>query len=217
MFEDPVHGIFALGCALQRAQDHARESGDKAAFDRVQMVEEAVIDRLKAVALNIPELCAEAQEWVPRASQHYQGDLAPVTLFDVAKKFARRVPLTKLITLESDVRPYLACIIVDALREADETIFLPEGYDKVEYLDPEEWEKYRATMASRQYQAYGALTRAHGSAPPVPPEGGMAKMRRDMQTMQQHLQQLMHHVHSMAQPPQQPPPQQYMGQPQPQY
>ena len=36
-------------------------------------------------------------------------------LFDVAHGLARRVPLTKLVELDGDVRPYLAALMVAAL------------------------------------------------------------------------------------------------------
>ncbi len=41
-------------------------------------------------------------------------------LFDVARGLARRVPLTKLVALDGDVRPYLASLMVSALHRAKE-------------------------------------------------------------------------------------------------
>ena len=51
--------------------------------------------------------------------------MSPQTLFDVARQFSRKVPLSKLVVLEEDVRPYIACIIVDAVREAGDTLVVP--------------------------------------------------------------------------------------------
>ena len=36
-------------------------------------------------------------------------------LMDVARSFARRVPITKLIQMDLDVRPYLAALMIAAL------------------------------------------------------------------------------------------------------
>ena len=47
-------------------------------------------------------------------------------LFDVARGMARRVPLTKLVELDGDVRPYLAALMVAALARAHETLIIPD-------------------------------------------------------------------------------------------
>jgi hypothetical protein len=46
-------------------------------------------------------------------------------LIDVAKGLARRVPLTKLIALDSDIRPYLASLMVAALHRAKDKLVIP--------------------------------------------------------------------------------------------
>ena len=43
----------------------------------------------------------------------------------MARQFSRKVPLSKLVVLEEDVRPYIVCIIVDAVREAGDTLVVP--------------------------------------------------------------------------------------------
>ncbi len=48
-------------------------------------------------------------------------------LQDIARGFARRVPLTKLVSLDGDVRPYLASLMVSALHRAGGTLVIPEG------------------------------------------------------------------------------------------
>ena len=50
IFEDPVVGVFALAQVLQRAADQAAEWGKLEDVQRVQEVEELVMDRLVAVA-----------------------------------------------------------------------------------------------------------------------------------------------------------------------
>ena len=61
-------------------------------------------------------------EFVPRRARR---DTAPTTMFDVVKGFARRVPLAKLLEMDPDVRPYLAAIIVDAVRKMDDVLCIP--------------------------------------------------------------------------------------------
>ena len=46
-------------------------------------------------------------------------------LFDVARGLARRVPLTKLVELDGDIRPYLASLMVSALHRAGDRLFVP--------------------------------------------------------------------------------------------
>ena len=50
-------------------------------------------------------------------------------MFDVARGFARRVPLTKLAYLDGDVRPFLASLIVSAMHRAGETLVIPKDMD----------------------------------------------------------------------------------------
>ena len=47
-------------------------------------------------------------------------------LFDIARGLAHRVPLTKLVELDGDVRPYLAALMVAALVRAHETLTIPD-------------------------------------------------------------------------------------------
>ena len=52
-------------------------------------------------------------------------------LFDVACGLARRVPLTKLIALDGDFRPYLALLMVAALHDhrAKDELVVPNDLD----------------------------------------------------------------------------------------
>lgn len=50
---------------------------------------------------------------------------ARVMLQDIAKGLARRVPLTKLVTLDGDVRPYLASLLVSAMHRAGDELVIP--------------------------------------------------------------------------------------------
>ena len=50
---------------------------------------------------------------------------ARTMLFDVARGLARRVPLTKLVDMDNDVRPFLAALMVSALHRAGEKLIIP--------------------------------------------------------------------------------------------
>ena len=90
---------------------------------------------------------------VPRGSARAP---ARTLLHDVAKGLARRVPLTKLIELDGDVRPYLAALMVAAMHKADERLIVPEGF-KVREIAQEQFENMLAKTAGQQYENYGAI------------------------------------------------------------
>ncbi len=50
---------------------------------------------------------------------------ARTMLQDIAKGLARRVPLTKLVTIDADVRPYLASLLVAAMHRAGDELIIP--------------------------------------------------------------------------------------------
>ena len=112
-------------------------------------MEEVVLDRVQALAEvhSDPDVRAMAVELVPRYSRR-RGDVAPLTLFDVARQFSRRVPLAKLVALEEDVRPYMACIIIDAIREAGDTLVIPQDL-QVRQVPLEQFEEHKLRLAGR--------------------------------------------------------------------
>lgn len=57
--------------------------------------------------------------------------LGPVKsmLIDVARGLARRVPLTKLVALDSDICPYLAVLMVAALHRAKNKLVVPNDLE----------------------------------------------------------------------------------------
>ena len=52
-------------------------------------------------------------DMVPRRAKR---EVAPAILFYLVREFAARVPLSCLLQVEDDVRPYLAAAIVDAIK-----------------------------------------------------------------------------------------------------
>ena len=63
---------------------------------------------------------------IPRGESGCRRGPSRTLLFDVARGLARRVPLTKLVELDGNVRPYLAALMVAALVRAHETLTIPD-------------------------------------------------------------------------------------------
>jgi hypothetical protein len=116
VFKDPVTGLGVFGLLLQQTQE--AKKGDRGSVAELDAVEQDLVDRVCAVAqvCETPELRQLATELVPRQARR-RGDSQPLTLFDVARAFSRRVPLPKLVSLESAIRPYLSCVLVDAMAQ----------------------------------------------------------------------------------------------------
>ena len=64
---------------------------------------------------------------IPRGEGGKRRGPSRTLLFDVARRLACRVPLIKLVELDSDVRPYLATLMVAALAWVGKTLVVPEG------------------------------------------------------------------------------------------
>lgn len=77
-------------------------------------------------------------------------------LFDIARGLARRVPLTKLVALDGDVRPYLASLMVSALHRAGEELVIPEDM-KLKRVTREAFELMLKEEAGRTYDNYGMI------------------------------------------------------------
>ena len=79
-----------------------------------------------------------------------------MTLFDVARNFSQKVPLPKLICLEPYIRPYLSCVLTDAMKKSGQTLVVPEGLT-VTPLAADEFARYVVELAGAPYNVYGAL------------------------------------------------------------
>ena len=69
---------------------------------------------------------------------------------------ARRVPLTKLVALDGDVRPYLAALMVAALHKAGEALVIPEDMN-VETVTKEAFDIMLWQDAGKNYNNYGMI------------------------------------------------------------
>ena len=81
---------------------------------------------------------------------------ARTLLFDVAKSFGRKVPLTKLVELDEEVRPYLAALMVAAMAKAGKPLVVPQSL-VVDRRTDQEFEAVLQAMAGQQYHHYGPL------------------------------------------------------------
>ena len=64
---------------------------------------------------------------IPRGKGGKQRGPSRTLLFDVTCGLAHRVPLTKLVKLDGNVRPYLAALMVATLAWVGKTLVVPEG------------------------------------------------------------------------------------------
>lgn len=64
--------------------------------------------------------------------------------------------MSKLVSIEPDVRLYLACILTDAMVKAGDTLVVPESLS-VSKIRDSEWQQFRLEAAGRDYEAFGIL------------------------------------------------------------
>ena len=74
----------------------------------------------KSATINVADL-------IPRESTRGRRGPSRTLLFDVARGMAHRIPLTKLIQLDADIRPYLASLMVAAMAKAGDRLAYPQG------------------------------------------------------------------------------------------
>lgn len=113
-------------------------------------------------------------------------------MFDVARGLARRVPLTKLIHMDSDVRPFLASLLVSAVHKAKQPLFIPEGL-KLREMAQKEFDNMIAEMAGETYDNYGVIGEQLMKADPGAESVEQAQQRRmqgQLDRMQHLLEQL---------------------------
>ena len=64
--------------------------------------------------------------------------------------------MTKLVTLDADIRPYLASLMVSALHRAGDELVIPDDM-KLQLKTREEFENFLRTEAGRTYDNYGMI------------------------------------------------------------
>ena len=89
------------------------------------------------------------------AGSHRKGP-AKTMLQDIARGLARRVPLTKLVSLDGDIRPYLAALMVSALHKAGEALAIPDDM-KLHKMTLENFNALLEAKAGESYDNYGMI------------------------------------------------------------
>lgn len=102
--------------------------------DAIQFLAERVATVTRLVDPSAPTV--NMMDAIPRGEGGRRKGPARTMLFDVARGLARRIPLTKLVALDGDVRPYLASLMVSALHRANDTLVYPNDM-KVEAVTRE--------------------------------------------------------------------------------
>lgn len=76
--------------------------------------------------------------------------------FDVMKGMAHKVPLTKLVLIDSDLHPYLAALLVAALYEARDAIIVPSKRNVILFTK-KRFENFLANEEAKIYKNYGTV------------------------------------------------------------
>lgn len=98
---------------------------------------------------------------VPRGEGGRRRGPARTMMHDIARGLARRVPLTKLVALDGDVRPYLAALMVAAIHKAKGELIIPEDL-KFRRVTINEFENMIAKDSGRVYDNYGTIAQQLG-------------------------------------------------------
>ncbi len=88
-------------------------------------------------------------DFIPKGDRGKRVQVSPVTLLhDVAKGLGRRVPLTKLVELDQDIRPYLASLLIAAMARAGDSLTIPDNLT-VHRLSAEEFRNFLEHQAGK--------------------------------------------------------------------
>jgi hypothetical protein len=122
MVKDPLPMLaMAIGVLAKSEASDVLPDADKAEVsDALRFLAERVATLTAIADKSAPQI--NFTDALPRGSR--RGP-ARTLMFDVARGLARRVPLTKLMALDGDVRPYLASLIVSALHRAGDKLIIP--------------------------------------------------------------------------------------------
>lgn len=103
------------------ASPHLPDQAKGKVTDAIRFLGERLATIVALVDPSAPDI--NAANVLPTGAQR-RGP-ARTMLQDIAQGLARRVPLTKLVALDSDVRPYLASLLVSAVHRAGEELVVP--------------------------------------------------------------------------------------------
>ena len=95
---------------------------------------------------------------IPRGKGGKRKEPSMTLLFHVACRLARHIPLTKLVELDGDIRPYLATLMVAALARAGKTLVVPEGM-RISMMTREAFDNMLLKEARCNYDNYSLFSR----------------------------------------------------------
>ena len=95
---------------------------------------------------------------IPRGKGGKQRGQSRTLLFDVAHGLARRVPFTKLVELDGNIRPYLTTLMIATLAWVGETLVVPEG-TRISTMTREAFDNMLLKETSRNYDNYALVSR----------------------------------------------------------
>lgn len=99
-------------------------------------------------------------------------------LHDIARGLARRVPITKLVALDKDVRPYLASLMISAIHRAGDSLIIPQDI-KLQMVTTQEFNNMLKREAGKSYDNYGMIAEnLMGTRKPTAAEEDRAQKKR---------------------------------------
>lgn len=144
--EDCYSLLLTTAAVLEESRIMAVKEEDTQGVQKIDNVANDLIESIEAYyAAAHPHI--SVVDLVPRKSRR---DTAPTTLFDVVRGFARKMPLPRILQLETDVRPYMAAVVVEALRAAGDTLVIPDDL-KVRQIPAREFEDRKLDLSAKQY------------------------------------------------------------------
>lgn len=154
---NPLPALAAVVGVLAASEESANlPASEKAEVsDAIQYLAERVAALTSIVDPTAPTI--NFNDVVPRGEGGRRKGPTRTMLFDVARGLARRVPLTKLVALDGDVRPYLASLMVAALHRAKDKLVVPSDL-KIETVTREQFENMLAKDAGKAYDNYGTIS-----------------------------------------------------------
>ena len=152
----PLLAILAIFKAMLDSPSAAQK--DKA---QVAKAGNYLAERLATVAALVDKLTPAMValfDTIPHSKEGRQRELGKTLLFEVACGLAQRVPLTKLVKLDGDVRPYLTPLMVATLAWVGENLVVPEGMWIMKMIR-EVLNNMLLREASHTYDNYGLISR----------------------------------------------------------
>ena len=97
-----------------------------------------------------------------RAPRQHSTD----TLRDVVRGLQKRITLSKLVSYDKHVRPYLAALLVGAVSAMGEKLVVPDDLE-ISRISKERFQQHVQELSNSAYDESGALGDLMGTRPPA--------------------------------------------------